>query len=834
VTIDSASPLASAPVSILLVDDEIRNLDVLESLLQSPDYNLVRALTAERALRELLEGEFAVIVLDIQMPEMSGIELANLIKQRKRTQHIPIIFLTAYFQEDKDVLQGYNIGAVDYLTKPINPQILKSKISVFVDLFRKTRALAASNDALEQEVAQRERAEQALRHLNNELEERVLARTAELVHVNEELRERGKALRESEKRFRNMADHAPMMLWVTDPEGACTYLNRGWYEFTGQTPDTALGFAWFDAVHPDEQTSARALFTAANEHRTPFRLEYRLRRNDGAFRWAINAAAPRFDETGEFLGYIGSVIDITERKQTEEISRATAERLRMAMTASNLGDWSWDAATDIVTFSQRGAEIFGLHAGPVLTWGRLRDLLHPDDRERARIAVEEALAKHAEYDVEYRVMHPNGSVRWVAASGRGIYGPTGQVQGMLGIVQDVTERRLAQEELKQARDVALAASMAKDNFMATLSHELRTPLNPALLLATEAANNPELPPEVRADFESIAKNVALEARLIDDLLDLTRIARGKLSLDLGVHDLHAVLGEAIETVRAELEEKRISLSLDLGAGSSHVNGDGVRLQQILWNVLKNAVKFTPEGGRVSVQTRSDPAKNCIRISVTDTGIGLTEAEIGRIFEAFSQGDHAAQISAHRYGGVGLGLTISRMLVEQHAGNIRAVSEGRDRGATFIIELPLCPANDAIAAQEPGPGPAAAATQSANGHRTRILLVEDHEPTRTTLMRLLMRRRYDVVSAACVTEARAVAGQGTFDLVISDIGLPDGNGYELMMELRDRHGLKKGIALTGYGMEQDVARSQAAGFMVHLVKPVRVQALDDALATASRS
>jgi len=166
-------PPVNAAVNILLVDDEVRNLDVLESVLQSPEYNLVRALTAERALRLLLDGEFAAIVLDIQMPEMTGIELANRIKQRKRTQDIPIIFLTAYFQEDKDVLQGYTIGAVDYLTKPINPQILKSKIAVFADLFRKTRELAATNATLEMEIAQRQKAEQELRITNNELEGRV-------------------------------------------------------------------------------------------------------------------------------------------------------------------------------------------------------------------------------------------------------------------------------------------------------------------------------------------------------------------------------------------------------------------------------------------------------------------------------------------------------------------------------------------------------------------------------------------------------------------------------------------------------------------------------------
>ncbi len=695
---DSASPFG--PVSLLIVDDDPRNLDVLESILQSEEYTFVRALTAERALRELLEGEFAAIILDIQMPEMSGIELAHLIKQRKRTRHIPIIFLTAYFQEDKDVLEGYGIGAVDYLTKPINPQILKSKVAVFVDLFRKTRALAASNAALEQEIIQREHAETALRVLNNELETRVQKRTAELMRLNDELRERGKALRDSERRFRNMADHSPMMLWVTSADGACTYLNRGWSEFTGQNPEEALGEAWFDAVHPDDHTDSLLVFREANNARQSFRHEYRLRRKDGEYRWALNAAVPRFDESGEFLGHIGSIIDITDRKQAERA-------------------------------------------------------------------------------------------------------------------------------LEEARDLALAGSRAKDDFLATLSHELRTPLNPVLLLASEASANAGLPEEIRADFDLIAKNVSLEARLIDDLLDLTRISRGKLALEIAAHDLHTILREAAATVSTELTAKNISLHLALGAPRHIVSGDNVRLQQVFWNVLKNAVKFTASGGSITLETSPHPSADRIVVAVTDTGIGLTPEEARRAFEAFSQGEHASSLSTHRFGGLGLGLAISRTLVEQHGGTISASSPGRGCGATFRIELPLA-GNDVLLNE-----PLADATDHTlpvepGARRGRILLVEDHAPTRAALERLLTRRRFEVVSASCVADARTAAAPGGFDLLISDIGLPDGNGYDLMAELRERFALR-GIALSGYGMDEDLARSEAAGFIQHLIKPVRVQALDRVLA-----
>jgi len=566
------------PVNILLVDDEARNLDVLESFLVSDDFRLVRAVTAEEALLLLLEGEFAVIVLDIQMPGMSGIELANLIKKRKRTQHIPIIFLTAYYQDDKDVLDGYGIGAVDYLTKPVNPQILKSKIGVFVELFRKTRALAASNFALESEIAQRQKAEEALQQANNELEERVKERTADLVRVNEDLREHESALRAS-------------------------------------------------------------------------------------------------------------------------------------------------------------------------------------------------------------------------------------------------------------KEQAQAASKAKDDFLAALSHELRTPLNPVLLLATEASNDPRLPSEVRADFETIAKNVSLEARLIDDLLDLTRIARGKLALEMRAADVHASLSDALSMVGEEIDEKKIALTLRLNADKYIVMGDEVRLKQVFWNVLKNAAKFTPVRGRITIETATVADRGALAVTVTDTGIGMTSAELERIFESFSQGDHATHDGPHRFGGMGLGLAISRMMVELHSGSIKAASSGRNKGTTFSIELPLMRAGDLAQAAPrhilaaPSPLP-----QFADERRRRILLVEDHRPTSVALTHLLSRRNYSVVAADCIADARSAARRENFDLLISDIGLPDGSGYELMAELHSRHGLI-GIALTGYGMEDDVNRSLSAGFVTHLTKPVTMQALDGALSAA---
>ena len=407
--------------------------------------------------------------------------------------------------------------------------------------------------------------------------------------------------------------------------------------------------------------------------------------------------------------------------------------------------------------------------------------------------------------------------------------------GELGVLTDAFNSMLNQ--IEKSHEETLAASRAKDDFLAALSHELRTPLSPVLLAASDAAGDAGLSAETRAEFEMIRRNVELEARLIDDLLDLTRISRGKLALDRVGINVHDVLREAVGTVRADAERKQIELALDFGATESVVVGDSVRLQQVFWNVLKNAVKFTAEGGKITVKTFTQD--RAMVVKVIDTGIGLNAGEIARVFDAFSQGDHAAGGGSHRFGGLGLGLAISRMLMEMHKGTIRAESAGPGRGSTFIIELPLAPPVAGADAAPVGVPPEKSLTDEAaepRGKSVSILLVEDHEPTRATLAKLLRRRDYQVATAGTVAEARAAAGGNgkKFDLLITDIGLPDGNGYELMVELRRHFKGLKGIALTGYGMEQDLARSEAAGFAEHLTKPVRMESLEKALAVLYQS
>ncbi len=554
--------------------------------------------------------------------------------------------------------------------------------------------------------------------------------------------------------------------------------------------------------------------------------DFEFRFADGTSTWVYGSSTPLLAEDGSVRGAVCILVDVTERRVAEQALRKSEEQLRLVTDHASVFLAQLDHQHRYRFVNRSYAERYGLTPQEIV--GRhVSDVAGAEAYEAARERMDRALAgERVEFEMEIPI---RGSRRW----GHVVFVPErtadGVITGLVAVLADITQRKRAEMELERARDEAVAASRAKDDFLAALSHELRTPLSPVLLLASEAAGDEELPPQTRADFDTIRKSVELEARLIDDLLDLTRITRGKLALDLRPTELAAVVNDALATVRAEFAAKRIALTVALSDDPQRVQGDPVRLQQVFWNILKNAVKFTPIEGRVRIESRVEEERQRVVVEVSDTGIGITPQELERVFDAFSQGDHAGHGGSHRFGGLGLGLAISRRVVELHHGKISAESAGRDHGATFRVELPLLRVSEPPArAKAPGGGAAAAPVRASVG---RILLVEDHAATRAALEHLLARRRYDVRSAATAAEARSLAQEGGFDLLISDIGLPDGNGYELMAEFRDRHGLK-GIALTGYGMEEDIARSRSAGFVQHLTKPVRMQALDAALAAVS--
>ena len=382
----------------------------------------------------------------------------------------------------------------------------------------------------------------------------------------------------------------------------------------------------------------------------------------------------------------------------------------------------------------------------------------------------------------------------------------GRATAAVVTARDVTDRRRSEGALEQA-------NVAKDQFLSVLSHELRNLVAPVLMAAAALQADPSVPQSVKTDLRMIRRNVQMQVRLIDDLLDLTGISRGKLDLRKEPVRVHELLQQSIEICGPDLRDKNIELRTEFLAGADAAVADPARLQQVFVNLLKNAAKFTPIGGTVAITTADAPES--IQIEVRDTGIGIEPANLGKIFNAYEQGGTAV---ARRFGGLGLGLAICKALVEAHGGTIAADSQGAGRGACFVVTLP---AQSRVAPTK------ASAPISPPGKPIRILLVEDDDGTARAMGRVLKRMSHDVTLASTVDSARRAAADGAFDLVISDLGLPDGSGLELMRELRNQYALK-GIALTGHATEHDLHLSREAGFAEHLTKPIDLDLLSDAI------
>ena len=379
-------------------------------------------------------------------------------------------------------------------------------------------------------------------------------------------------------------------------------------------------------------------------------------------------------------------------------------------------------------------------------------------------------------------------------------------------VTDMTEWKRAQEEkreLAMKEQSARAAAEAKDRFMAILSHELRTPLTPVLAAVSALLGRSNVSRSDRPILEMIRRNIELEARLIEDLLDITRITRNKLQLRVENVDMHVAIRDVLEMCAEEAHAKAMKITSELRARKAMVHGDPARLRQIIWNLLKNAIKFTPAGGLVVVRT-SNPSPGRLSLQVSDTGIGIQPGLLGKLFSAFEQDE----IDRRRYGGLGLGLTISKALVEAHAGTVSASSDGKGRGSTFTVDLPAAAMEAASASPAPSDG------EQPKAQKLRILLVEDHSDTAQILSRLLEHEGHQVRVATNVGDALKLAGQGPMDLIISDLGLPDGSGYDLMLQVRPQLPQPvPAIALSGYGAESDIKRSRESGFSQHITKPV---------------
>jgi PAS domain S-box-containing protein len=428
---------------------------------------------------------------------------------------------------------------------------------------------------------------------------------------------------------------------------------------------------------------------------------------------------------------------------------------------------------------------------------------------------------------EILVERPDGDRLAVLAYANPIHDDGGELVGAVNVLVDISDRKQAEDAVRESRDAALASNRAKDHFLAVLSHELRTPLSPVVMSIAAIENNPRLPEEFREEITMIRRNIDLELTLIDDLLDVSRAINGKLRLQMQPVRVHEKLHHVIKNCASELLGKRLKLHTSLDAANDRVTADPARLQQVFWNLLRNAVKFTPHGGDIFVRTwNSEDGRICIE--VRDTGIGIAAEALPRIFEAFEQGELQ---TTRQFGGLGLGLSIAKAVIEMHGGAIVAASDGKDKGATFTVAL------NALSVDVPVRSNGIA--DSGNNHTSRgssVLIVEDHLDTARLMARLLKLAGYEVQTAHSAASALQLAAAGTFDILVSDIGLPDATGYDLMAQIKERYDIQ-GIALSGYGMEEDIQRSRAAGFVEHLVKPVnlaQLQAVIERLSSARQS
>ena len=540
---------------VLIVDDQPRNLDALEVMLEPLDCTPIRAQSADAALLCLLKHEFAAIVLDIQMPGMNGIELAKLIKQRKRSQHVPLLFLTAHMVDERDVLQGYGVGAVDYLSKPINVDIFRSKIGVFLDLFRTTRALAELNQKLEREVAEREHAQRSLQQANQKLERRVEERTAALLTAHEGVRE--------------------------------------------------------------------------NE-----------------------------------------------------------ERLLMAMEVGQFAAWDWNLTADRMAWSTDPETLFGFPRGAFGPELRMSRALHPDDKSMVEHAIASALASGI-YEADYRIVRPDGRSVWIRERGRVVSDSRGRAERMVGVTRDRTAEREAAAErehllrdAREARDEAERQVRLKDEFLATLSHELRTPMNAILgWLAILDGGKPIR--DVYSALAVIRRNAEVQAKLIEDLLDMNRLMTGNIQLEVGAVDVATLSQSTIQALQPAADARGVQLIASVDSSAGPLMADSRRLQQVLWNLVHNAIKFTSAGGRVEILIQR--SENQLHITVQDNGQGISPEFLPHVFERFRQQDSS---NTRAKFGLGLGLSIAKHLVEVHGGSIEARSKGIGHGATFDVRLPM--------------------------------------------------------------------------------------------------------------------------------------------------
>jgi PAS domain S-box-containing protein len=806
------SSVSKVRSNILIVDDEPSNLLALEAILEPLQQNLVRAMSGKEALRHTLKDDYAVILLDVQMPEIDGFETAELLRKRTRTRDVPIIFLTAISKDRKFITRGYDVGAVDYLLKPYEPDVLKAKVAVFVELARKNDIIRAQHEAL-----------------------RVMSE-----------RELADVKRRSDQRYADLADSMPLLVWTTDRSGRILYGNRRWDELARGSLDFASVVAQEDLARFYEGWNA-ALVSGKE-----WEAEIRFGTTDDASGFHLVRVVPRRDEAGQITSWIGTSTDIDARVRAEHSLRLLAEASRRLGTTLEdpmeieavlrgalpvLGDLAMLDLASSATSPPKRVKISGGSAATSMLDDPRFDLGPSTVAYSGRAEVYLDVAKEVEEAQSGRGVE---NLRFLGELGVGAYmclplTSRDRSVGTLTLVRVAASARYEQSEVAIAEDLARRIAVAVDNarlhettekrreelerankskdvFLATLSHELRTPLN-AIVGWTDMMRNGQLrPDEMGRAVETIDRNAHALNQLVADLLDVSRIVTGSLKLDSKLVGLASIVDAAIEAARPQCSAKRVVLDTSLERVGC-IKGDAGRLRQILSNLLSNAIKFTPTGGTVVVRVTREGENG--KVVVKDSGEGITEDFLPHVFERFRQAEDA------KARGLGLGLAIVKHLVEEHGGTVAAESAGLGLGAQFTVLLPIA-AEEALA-EDPDAGrglsPVSAQPQLAGVH---ALVVEDDPDGNELITTILERYGARVTSVGTAAAALDALDADRPDIMVSDIGLPDADGIELIKMVRTRPTAQSmpAIALTAYASRQDAAKAIAAGFDAHVAKPVQ--------------
>lgn len=667
---------AFSDVNILVIDEKPEKMASLCAALASQYPKIDRICSFSPLLDALNRNTYAAIFVDMAtIPELDALAFSQLVAQTDAALATTIVFLADTMSAIKAIMALKPTGSVDYLLSPLEPILVRAKAEVCVDSFKKS--LQIQNQARE-------------------------------------------LARESENRFRIMADHAPVLLWMAGTDARCNFFNQPWLEFTGRTQLQECGYGWAEGIHPEDFQECVDTYMESFVTRKKFTMEYRLRRHDGQYRWMLDNGVPRYLKSGEFAGYIGSCIDITERKESEA------------------------------------------------------------DREKL-----------------------------------------------------LRSERSARSEAERLYQAAQEANSLKDEFLATVSHELRTPLN-AIVGWAEILQQNALPPEEFPEaIAAIERNAREQSRLINDLLDVSRIITGKIKLDIQPVDVTQIIEDSIDVVKLSAQVRNLEILFESDVAGMTVAGDATRLKQIVWNLLSNAIKFSEIGGLISINLKRKNSQ--LELRVTDTGEGISPDFIPFVFDRFRQADGSL---SRKHSGLGLGLAIVQHLVELHGGSVAAESRGKGTGATFIINFPVMAVRLQKTTSERNielPELPKQRTPRLNG--LNLLLVDDQPDVLGLLEVILSREGAKLTTANSVAEALVAVNKTSFDLIVSDIGMPEQTGHDLVRKLRNDPNLRTcktpAIALTAHVREEDQQAALAAGFQMHLAKPVDSGLLVNSIARLAR-